>query len=173
MHTNQTGSIFKPTYAIKVRHALFRKLREELYISGTKQVTMSTLSKLTDEGLALWIMDDGTLWFNPKNHTKYLRLCTDSFDDFSINQIQQFFSERYNTPTKVFLHNSGNGSSKKPRIQFNAASAQIIISKVYPYMLPEFYYKLDLHYAESTIKSKRCSDDYRNAVKYMLQHSSF
>lgn len=172
VHNNSKVSVFKRTFSITARHAIFRKLREELYKSGDKQVSMSVLNKLTDEGLALWIMDDGTMSYSASNHTKYLRICTDSFDDFSINQIQQFFSERYNVETKVYMHNSGNGSTSKPRIQFNAHNAQKIISIVYKYTLPEFYYKLDLHYAEKTIKSKRCSNEYREAVSYMLQHSS-
>lgn len=172
VHNNKAESIFKPTYSTRARYELFKKLQKQFYISGTKQVSMSILNKLTDEGLALWLMDDGTMYYSPSNHTKYLRICTDSFDSFSINQIQQFFSERYNISSKVYMHNSGNNSVKKPRIQFNAANAQKIISIVYKFTLPEFYYKLDLHYAEKTLKSKRCLPEYVNAVSYMSQHSS-
>lgn len=172
VHNNKHKSTFKPSHSTKARHELFKKLREQLYVNGTKQVSMSILKRLTDEGLALWIMDDGTMYYSASNHTKYMRICTDSFDAFSINQIQQFFSERYNIATKIYMHNSGKGSIKKPRIQFNAANAQKIISRVYKFTLPEYYYKLDLHYTDKTLKSKRCLSEYVNAVSYMSQHSS-
>lgn len=172
VHNNKHISTFKPTYITHARHSLFNDFRDDLYKEGVKQVNMNILNKLTDEGLALWLMDDGMMYYNLKNHTKYLRICTDSFDEFSINQIQQFFSERYNIASKVYMHNSGNNSTKKPRIQFNAANAQKIISIVYKFTLPDFYYKLDLHYLEKTLKSKRCTSDYVSAVSYMSQHSS-
>lgn len=172
VYNNKDISAFKPIYSTRARHSLFNGYRKLFYSSGCKQVSMNILNKLTDEGLALWLMDDGTMYYNPSNHTKYLRICTDSFDEFSINQIQQFFSERYKLSSKIYMHNSGNGASKKPRIQFNAANAQKLISIVYKFTLPEFYYKLDLHYTEKTLNSKRCIPEYVEAVSYMSQHSS-
>lgn len=153
------------------RHAYFSKFREALYSTGSKQVSMSVLNSLTPEGLALWFMDDGYLDYKPSNNTRNLRICTDSFDELSIKNIGQYFNDKWDIQTKVYSHNAGYGRTSKPRISFNPENAQKFIVIVHKYFLPEFYYKINLHYTEKTIKSKRCTNEYRYAVEYMLQHT--
>lgn len=153
------------------KHPYFSKFRKELYSTGSKQVTMKVLNNLTAEGLALWFMDDGYLDYKKSSCTRNLRICTDSFDDLSIKNIIQYFNDKWNIQTKTYMHNAGYGRPIKPRISMNAENAQKFISLVHRYFLPEFYYKLDLHYTERTLKSKRCSEEYRSAVEYMLQHA--
>ena len=153
------------------KHPYFSNFREKLYHTGDKQVTREVLRYLTPEGLALWFMDDGYLDYKASSNTRNLRICTDSFDEISINNIVQYFNDEWDIQSKVYMHKAGYGRVSKPRISFNANNAQKFISLVYKYFLPEFYYKLDLHYTNMTLKSKRCSDEYRNAVEYMLQHA--
>lgn len=153
------------------QHPYFAKFRKKLYSTGNKQVTIEVLKHLTPEGLALWFMDDGYLDYKASSNTRNLRLCTDSFDEISIKNIIQYFNDTLDIQSKVYMHNAGYGRSSKPRVSFNANNAQKFISLVYKYFLPEFYYKLDLHYTEKTLKSKRCSNEYRIAVEYMLQHA--
>lgn len=153
------------------QHPYFSSFREELYHTGTKQVSMSILKRLTPEGLALWFMDDGYLDYKPSNNTRNLRICTDSFDEISIKNIMQYFHDEHGITCKLYMHNAGHGRDFKPRVSFNPENAQKFISLVYKYFLPEFYYKIDLHYTEKTLNSKRCSDSYFDAVEYMLQHT--
>lgn len=162
----------KKTYRIQTnRHPYFLKLREELYKESGKQVHASILNKLTPEGIALWFMDDGYCDYKKSNNTKNLRICTDSFDPFSIQQIQTYFNNTWNIPTKVMMHKARSGYTPKPRISFgNSKPMQDFVLLVYKYFIPEFYYKIDLHYKDITLKSKRCSEEYRKAVNYMLQH---
>lgn len=160
------------TYVVQTsQHPYFSKYRENLYDLGNKQITKKVLNYLTEEGLALWFMDDGYLDYKVTSNTRNLRLCTDSFDEISINNIIQYFNDTWDIQAKVYMHNAGYGRTSKPRISFNANNAQKFISLVYKYFLPEFYYKLDLHYTNMTLKSKRCTDEYRTAVEYMLQHA--
>lgn len=161
----------KLSYVVQTnRHPYFEKLRERMYFE-TKQVSMSILSDLTDEGLALWFMDDGYLDYKASSATRNLRICTDSFDALSIKNIQRFFLECYDIESKVYVHNAGHGRLPRPRVSFNAENSQKLISIMYKYFVPEMYYKLDLHYLDSTLKSKRCSEEYREAVAYMLKHA--
>jgi hypothetical protein len=153
------------------KHKFFEKYREVFYHTGTKQVSMDILKYLTPEGLALWFMDDGYLDYKVSSNTRNLRICTDSFDERSIKNIIQYFNDTWNIQAKVYMHNAGKGRASKPRVSFNAENSQKFISVVHKYFLPEFYYKIDLHYMEKTLNSKRCSENYVNAVEYMLQHT--
>lgn len=153
------------------QHPYFANFRDKLYNVGDKQVTMEVLRYLTPEGLALWFMDDGYLDYKASSNTRNLRMCTDSFDEISIKNIIQYFNDNWDIQCKVYMHNAGYGRTSKPRVSLNPNNAQKFISLVYKYFLPEFYYKLDLHYTEKTLRSKRCSNEYRTAVEYMLQHA--
>lgn len=153
------------------KHPYFEKYREELYNTGTKQVTMKVLNSLTPEGIALWFMDDGYLDYKASNNTRNLRICTDSFDELSIKNIMQYFNDVWQIQTKLYMHNAGYNRAPKPRVSFNPENSQKLIVLVHKYFLPEFYYKIDLHYTSKTLNSKRCSDEYFDAVEYMLEHT--
>lgn len=163
----------KRTYIVQTnKHPYFQKLRDELYIND-KQVSSSILNKLTPMGIALWFMDDGYCDYKKSNSTKTLRFCTDSFDEFSIKQLQTYFNNVLAIPTKVMMHKARQGYTPKPRVSIGGSEPmQKFVALVYKYFLPEFYYKIDLHYTERTLKSKRCSEEYRTAADYMLQRLS-
>lgn len=180
-HTRDRGNkqiIYGNTYNRSIsyvvqtnQHPFFKNYREVFYHTGTKQVSMDILKYLTPEGLALWFMDDGYLDYKISNSTRNLRICTDYFDELSIKNIMQYFNDTWDIQCKLYMHNAGYGRNSKPRVSFNPENAQKFISIVHKYFLPEFYYKIDLHYTEKTLNSKRCSDAYFDAVEYMLQHT--
>ncbi len=162
----------KISYVVQTnQHAYFAKLRNRLYFETGKQVSFSVLEDLTDEGIAMWFMDDGYLDYKASKATRNLRLCTDSFDEVSIKNIQRYFLEYYGIESKVYMHNAGHGRQPKPRVSFNAESSQKLICKMYKYFVPELMYKINLHYTEFTLKSKRCSDEYREAANFISQHT--
>lgn len=181
MHTRDRGPLQiidnttygrKLTYVVQTnRHPYFKKLRDRLYFESGKQVSYSVLEDLTDEGIALWFMDDGYLHYSKSNSTRHLRLCIDSFDEMSIKNIQRYFLEYYNIQTKVYMHNAGHGREPKPRVSFNAENSQKLICMIYRYFVPEMLYKLNLHYTERTLASNRCSAEYKEAAKYIIQHT--
>lgn len=162
----------KISYVVQTnRHPYFKVFRDKLYHTGTKQVSMDILECLTPEGLALWFMDDGYLDYKVSSNTRNLRICTDSFDEISINNIVRYFNDTWGIISKVYMHNAGKGRESKPRVSFNAENSQKLITIVHKFFLPEFYYKLDLHYLPKTLNTKRCSQAYREAVEYMLEHT--
>lgn len=153
-------------------YKLFENLREVFYHkdSGKQILDYSYIQNLTPEGLALWIMDDGYVDYKKSSCTRNLRLCTDSFDEITIKNILRYFNEYWNVSASIYMHNRGYGAESKPRVSFNAQNSQILIANIYKYVLPEFLYKLDLHYAEKTLKTKRCIPEYRIAAEYISQH---
>ena len=172
VHKNKNISTFKTTYSIHYTNPYFKKLYKSFYKNGKKIVTMTTLKYLTTLGVALWLMDDGYVNYKKTSHTRYFEISTDSFDLFSHKQIVQFFSERYNISAQIIIHKSSKEADPKYRIRFNAHNAQILLSIVYKHFLPDFYYKLDLHYTEEALASKRCSDAYRDVYFHITTQSS-
>lgn len=162
----------KPTYAIRAKHSRFERYGKVFYIGGKKIVRYSVLKMLSLEGIALWIMDDGYMDYKKSSNTRNLRICTDSFDMQSIGNIIKYFKEVLDIEAKVYMHINKKGAEPKPRVSFNAKNAQKLISLIYPYFLDEFLYKIDLKYLETTVMSKRCSDEYRLAHKYISQRKA-
>jgi hypothetical protein len=159
----------KPTYTIRMRHPRFARLNKLLYFRGSKQVYFNLLKFLSLEGIALWIMDDGYMDYKKSSCTRNLRICTDSFDEESIKAIIMYFDKIHNIEAKVYYHINKKGADKKPRISFNGTNSQKLISLIYPYFIDSMLYKIDMHYLDSTLKSKRCSPEYRVAANYISQ----
>lgn len=161
--------VAKPTYTIRMRHPRFARLNKLLYSRGTKQVYFNLLKFLSLEGIALWIMDDGYMDYKESSCTRNLRICTDSFDEESIKAIIRYFQEIHGIEAKVYYHQNKKGADKKPRVSFNAVNSQKLISLIYPYFIDSMLYKIDMHYLDSTLKSKRCSPEYQVAANYISQ----
>ena len=157
------------TFTIRGRHERFKKWHKILYRTGSKQVTYNILKFLSPEGLALWVMDDGYMDFKKSSSTRNLRLCTDSYDDFSHKEMVRYFKAVWDIDAKIYWHKRNKNAKPSPRISFNAKNTQKIVSIIYKYMLPDMYYKIDMHYEQKTILSNRCSDEYREAHKYISQ----
>lgn len=160
------------TFTIQARHPHFKKYRKVLYKNGTKRITKSILKRLSPEAIALWFMDDGYMDYKKSNHTKYMRICTDSYTPEQCNTICDFFQEVYGIQAFVAFHQSNKNSVKKPRVSFNATNSQKLISLIYKFVLPCFYYKLDLHYLPETVESARCSAEYRQAYYFISQNKA-
>lgn len=161
----------KRTYIVQSnKHAYFKKLRTLLYPNDEKIVTKTTLNKLTPEGIALWFMDDGYFDYKKSNSTRNLRICTDSFDDLSIKNIQEYFKNTHNINTKIMMHKARKGYIPKPRISFGAKDMQKLVILIYKYFVPEMLYKINLQYKERTLNMKTyCIEEYKDVAYYILQ----
>ena len=157
------------TYSIRMRHPRFKRLYSILYRTGSKQVTFRLLKFLSIEGIALWIMDDGYMDYKKSSNTRNLRICTDSFDEISINEIIRYFKEIHDIEAKVYWHQRSKSATKTPRVSFNAKNAQKLIALIYPYFIDSMLYKIDMYYLPKTLESKRCSPEYRQAANYISQ----
>lgn len=153
-------SVFKPTYRFSVGHPYFKFLYKIFYNTGKKQVTINILKYLTIEGLALWYMDDGYIYYVASNSTRYLDFATDGFDLYSCKNIKMYFKQYHNLECKIIEHKKNKQSKVKYRIRFNAFNAQKLICLIYPYVLEEFKYKLDLKYKHNPKYLTKILPDY-------------
>lgn len=172
---HRTGSIIegrkvnaKQTFIVNAYDKSFGKYWRVLYSSGRKKVTASLLRRLTPEGIALWVMDDGYFDFKQSNDTRHLRLCTDGFTEQECNLIIEYFSKTWNIDCKIVWTKRSKESTAMPRVSFNGNNSQKLVALIYRWVLPCFFYKIDLRYGR--MDSVNISEGYRKAVEYMSQH---
>lgn len=76
-------------YSTKENYVKFR----ELFYSDKKRITNDLLNLLEPLAIAVWFMDDGSLYYNGNNC--HLNLAVDSFDDVEIDLLINFFKTKY------------------------------------------------------------------------------
>ena len=70
----------------------------ELFYKENKTVTKEILNLLEPMGIAVWFMDDGSLYYNGNNC--HLILSVDSFDETSVNLIIEYFKNNFDIQFK-------------------------------------------------------------------------
>lgn len=97
------------------------------YIDGIKTLNISDLINVEPLGLAIWFMDDG---FKCNNGIK---IATDSFKKQELLELIKVIFVKFNILFKI---------DKRNRLFLSKDSYQDFHNLIYPYVLPEFYYKL-------------------------------
>ncbi len=69
-----------------------------IFYNPKKQVSKNILSKLNDFAIAIWYMDDGSMYYN--GHNCHLGLATNGFNSRSVNLIINYFKNIYNISFK-------------------------------------------------------------------------
>lgn len=160
---NSIHTLRKTLYRVRQAGVYFEKIYDLLYKNNKKCLTVSTLRSLTIEGLAIWVMDS---WYI---HKYCFVINTDKYDSFSIKQISQYFSETFNVKTKQIKHTNWRKKTTT-RLSFDIKGTQKIISSIYKYILPEFYYKLDVGLKTSKSYYINTTPKYRLIYKYISEH---
>lgn len=158
----------KRTFKVAVNHPHYKKYYKVLYKNGRKTITASLLRRLTPEAVAVWLMDDGYLDYKHSNNTRYLMFCTDSYTEYEHSLIIKYFKETFNIDCFIKYHQRSKDPHKNPRIAFNGKNAQKLVGLIYKYILPCFYYKIDLKY--SRMDSINIIPEYREAIKFISQN---
>lgn len=125
----------------------FRVLRKILYPGGKKTITRAALDLLTDEGLALWWMDDGCLSYKKRDgkiHAREGILNTYVSDDEN-SLIVKWFSEKYG----IAVHKVKD--RERQRIRMNTGSLRQFIPIIAPYIIPSMQYKIDMKYDDTSV----------------------
>jgi len=78
-------------------HPIFTEYRKLFYPAGTKIVTSGILNQLDDLGVAVWVMDDGSL---DRKHKKF-KLCTNGFTYEENKLISEWFILKYNLALRL------------------------------------------------------------------------
>lgn len=111
----------------------FNVFRELFYNSdGIKIIPSNLEDLLTARGLAYWYMDDGY------KTVKGLYLSTESFTIEENNFLVEILQNKFGLACSVHKHTNGH------RIYIPSTSKDKFVELVKPYVLPIFYYKLDL-----------------------------
>lgn len=120
----------------------FRILRGWLYQGGTKRVAGPFLRFLTLHGLALWWMDDGSLYMKRRDGRVHAREGILSL--YVSREECLIVAARIEELTSVYpipVHHKG-----KFRLRFNTGMLQTFIPKINQYAAPGMEYKFDLKY---------------------------
>lgn len=158
------------TYTVRAGDASFKKFYNIFYKDNRKRLTYSLLKRISPEGIALWIMDDGYLDYKKSNNTRYMSICTDSYTLQEHELIIRMFKEAYDIECYIRYHQRNKWAEPKPRITFNGKNAQKLVALIYEFVLPCFYYKLDLKYLK--MDRVNINPEYRAAIEYMSQHGT-
>lgn len=125
-------------------HIFNKVLRRVLYDMVTrKKYPRKILNRLSQQGLALWFMDDGALLrrkYKGKYCGFYLRISTYCSSE-QADTIIKYFNEEWNIfPTKI--HESKIKSYDAYTINFGAKEGKKLINIIKPYMCPSMMYKV-------------------------------
>lgn len=117
----------------------FRQMHRVLYATGKKMFTEQALGYLTDHGLALWFMDDGSMNCNKNKAGEITSLhgtiCTQCSEE-EAKMIVDFLTYQYGIPAKL-RKNKGRYD-----IGFATKACHKLADVIQPYMIPSMMYKL-------------------------------
>ena len=118
-------------YFRTVSHPEFAQLRRWFYPLGRKVVPFALLAgELRALGLAVWIMDDGSL------DGKQLRLNTQCFSEAENRNLVGLLRAKFGISVSL------NSDKGRVRLRCNAASVARLVSLVRPHFIPSMLYKL-------------------------------
>ena len=90
----------KIVYITSKSDVYLRKLREEWYPNGIKQIP-NDLSWMDDFTVAKWYCDDGSLSHSDKQEDR-VNFATNSFSEEDVNRLSEFLEQKYKVDTTVF-----------------------------------------------------------------------
>lgn len=118
----------------------FRVIKKRLYNNKTKVIKRTLLNKLDLQGIAIWWMDDGSMYkkFNPvTKKVKALEGILSTYITLEENQIIcDFFKEKYDITFNIVK------SKNSYRLRINTNNCKKLQSLLEPYIHPSLSYKI-------------------------------
>lgn len=151
-YVGKDGTHHKEYYQIFISaHPYFAKKYPYFYDDyRNRRITNETLSWLNIQGIANWWMSDGYICLVGKTkgkvYNRRVELCTDRYSLEDVKKIQQYFADKWGWETTIKQRKQSNKIFY--RLYFKISTAQDFLMKIYPYIVPSFYYKLDMGYDE-------------------------
>lgn len=119
---------------------LFNQLRLVLYPKNNKTIKRKWLNYLDAKGIAIWLMDDGSL--TKRGKSGYISLHTNSFNKKEQDIIIRYFKKVWNiTPTLRVTKRKNRNQSYF--LTFNPEETRKLIKIVKPYIIDSMLYKVD------------------------------
>ena len=121
-------------------HPYIGTIRKRLYKDGKKVINAKFLSKVSDEGIAIWYMDEGSFYNKKRNgrvHSKELVIST-YCSSTEVEAIISFFKERYGVHMTV-KRNKGLCS-----VRCGKKNALVLLDSIRQYSCPTMNYKFNV-----------------------------
>jgi hypothetical protein len=120
----------------------FRILKKRLYRNGHKFISRQILDYLTDEGLAIWWMDDGSLYMKRRNGIIHARegILSTYCSKSECETVADWFRDRYGIVVAPVAH------KRSFRIRINTANLKLLVPIIAPHVVPCLSYKIDMKY---------------------------
>lgn len=127
-------------YAAK-SNPYFRVLKNMMYTSGKKKVTNHVLDMLTDNGIAIWFMDDGSYRINRKldgNVSSVSLIISTYCSKEEVDNIINYFTFKYDIIFKPAFCNK----TKLWYIRANTLNSRKFAGLIEPYIVDSMKYKI-------------------------------
>ncbi len=118
-------------------HSRFTFIGKNIYIPK-KTITDFVLENITDEGMAYWYMDDGSLTI-PKNRGSKVTLGTYGFSLEGVEKLQKFILAKYGVDFNINYHKPSDGHF----LVKGYISSLPMLDKLKGYAIPSMMYKFD------------------------------
>lgn len=123
-------------------HKYFNQIHRNLYPTGTKIFTRKVLDYLTVEGLAYWVMDDGSGTVTHNRDKKpcgcNIRIATYfTLDEAEVTK--KWFEDVFSISPKFDVDKRND----KVSLRFNTHDSKTLANIISPYFIPCMQYKLD------------------------------
>lgn len=133
---NTAGSV---SYALTSRqHPVFSEFRSLFYLNGKKQVSVKILSEVNDLALAVWWMDDGTVWRWGSSRDRRLELCLGGLPQASKDEILRWFTDK-GWKFETFIYSNSPTSLK---VRFGRGTSWDIFLRIKNLVPPEMQFKI-------------------------------
>lgn len=119
-------------------HPYLKFVRKWLYKNNHKTITLRVLRRLSDEGVAIWYMDDGSLYIKKrkgKAHGFELVISTCCFTSEEAQVVCDFFLERYGVSMTI------KKDGKYFSVRCGTHNARKLITILNTYCMPGMEYK--------------------------------
>lgn len=125
---------------------LFLPMYNELYSTGKKRITKEYLEALTDLGLAVWFMDDGSCGGRDgiKCVSPTASLHTQGYSLEEVRLIVEFFKTRYGWNPHI-SHDDRMSGDKGYYLTFCVSETRELLEIIAPYVTSDLEYKLAGH----------------------------
>lgn len=149
-------------------HPYFKILYKFIYKDGKKTFSKKVLNRLDEKGLAIWFMDDGSL-YNAKHVGKeYItyRTCTARLNTYLSKEeneiIIKYFKEVWNIEWKL------EKEKRFYRLRCNTTEFRKFVEIIKPFIIPSMMYKIDIKVGQKILNKTYPQTD--NAVGEDIVH---
>jgi len=140
--TNKNITPERIGYRFSFTHDYYRVLRKWIYPEGKKKYSLKFLNKLNEQGLAIWYMDDGSLYLDKRGKEGAVNACQLELHTYAnleeTNILCDYFLNTWNIRFSKRLKPNGLYT-----LRCRTKEARKFKQLVAPYIIESMYYKID------------------------------